>query len=319
MRTVAITLVAGLLLSGCGPGQPGLREVPLAGSRGFIELTETPFFHQETHQCGPAALATVLAHAGVQTAPETLAWQVYVPGRKGSLQVELLGATRRQGLVPYPIGPGLGAIVNELGAGRPVLVLMDNGPPLYPVWHYAVVIGHDPRDASVILRSGSTRRKLMSERGFMAAWTRGGSWGLVVLKPGDLPAEADRSSYLAAVAALEAVGQYESAELAYRAALTRWADDPTVLLGIGNSLYGQGDKSGAEGYFRRLMRRHPEALPAYNNLAQVLAERGKRQQALAILAEGLSRTPPDHPLRSTLESTRAGLRPGGVGSGMSHR
>lgn len=319
MRTVAILLVLGLLSSGCGSGQPGLRDAAPAGPRGFIELGETPFFPQDAHQCGPAALATILAHAGAQTAPETLAGQVYVPGRRGSLQVELLGATRRQGLVPYPIAPGLDAIVSELGAGRPVLVLMGNGPTRYPVWHYAVVIGHDPSTGSVILRSGSTRRKLMPERRFLAAWARGGSWGLVALRPGELPAKTSRTTYLAAVAALEAVGQYGSAELAYRAALAHWPDDPTALLGIGNSLYGQGDKAGAEGCFRRLIRRHPEALPAYNNLAQLLAERGRRGQALAILAKGLSRTPADHPLRSTLESTRDGLNPGGAGSGMPHR
>lgn len=306
-RALATALAAGLLLTGCAAVRPGSLGKPPADPQGPIELEGIPFFPQELHQCGPAALATVLVYAGGQATPQGLADQVYVPGRKGSLQVELAGATRRAGLVPYPIAPRLDALLTELRGGRPVLVLLDLGSPGHPVWHYAVVVGYDPQAYSMILRSGATRRKVMSEGRFRAAWGRGGAWGLLVLRPGELPAQVQRSPYLAAVAALEAVGQYGPAERAYRAALTPWPEDPTVLLGIGNSLYGQGDKRGAEESFRRLIRTHPEAIPAYNNLAQVLAEQGQRARARAILAQGLSKTPPDHPLRPTLEATRAAL------------
>jgi len=34
------------------------------------ELREVPFFPQEEFQCGPAALATVLAASGVKVTPE---------------------------------------------------------------------------------------------------------------------------------------------------------------------------------------------------------------------------------------------------------
>ncbi|MCW3478572.1 hypothetical protein OL229_03185 [Neisseriaceae bacterium JH1-16] len=60
-----------------------------------VELTEVPFFPQDAYQCGPAALATVLVHAGVVTTPTELTPQLYLPERQGTLQAELLGATRR--------------------------------------------------------------------------------------------------------------------------------------------------------------------------------------------------------------------------------
>ncbi|HUG04491.1 MAG TPA: hypothetical protein VML92_08685, partial [Steroidobacteraceae bacterium] len=66
-----------------------------------VELAGTPFFPQDEYQCGPAALATVLRASGVATLPDDLKPQVYVPGRRGSLQAELIGAARRHGRLPY--------------------------------------------------------------------------------------------------------------------------------------------------------------------------------------------------------------------------
>lgn len=281
---------------------------------GQVELSETPFFPQQTYQCGPAALAMVLVAAGAEVTPEDLAGQVYVPGRQGSLQVELIGAIRRNGFVPYPVEDGLSGLVGELREGRPVLALLDLGTPILPVWHYAVVIGHDPDSRTVVLRSGPDRRKVMSERRFLSAWTPSGFWGLVVLPPGQLPARPERTRYLGAVADLEAVGQYRAAERSYRAALGAWPTDPTALLGLGNSLYGQGDLEGAERAYRDLLAAHPDSIAGLNNLAEVLAAQGKRQRALATLSQGLSRAPLGHPLRATLEATRAEIREGG-GSG----
>ena len=61
-----------------------------------VELSDTPFFPQEEYQCGPAALATVLNAAGVGLAPNDLVDQVYLSTQHGSLQVELLAATRKR-------------------------------------------------------------------------------------------------------------------------------------------------------------------------------------------------------------------------------
>ena len=88
-----------------------------------VELSGTPFFPQEEYQCGPAALATVLNVAGVAAAPDDLVDQVYLPKQHGSLQIELLAATRRADRIPYRFEPTLVALRAELDAGRPVLVL----------------------------------------------------------------------------------------------------------------------------------------------------------------------------------------------------
>ena len=100
-----------------------------------------PFFPQTEYQCGPAALATVLAHAGANVDAEGLVREVYVEGLRGSLQPELLGATRRHGFIPYVLEREASALVAELAGNRPVLVLQNLGVDRVPVWHYAVVVG----------------------------------------------------------------------------------------------------------------------------------------------------------------------------------
>src|SRR5690606_23398126 len=106
-----------------------------------IELTDVPFFPQTDYQCGPAALATILAHEGLAVDAAQLTPAVYVEGLRGSLQAELLAATRRHGFVPYRLDDDPAALFAEIESGKPVLVLQNLGFERFPVWHYAVVVG----------------------------------------------------------------------------------------------------------------------------------------------------------------------------------
>ena len=118
----------------------------------------------------------MLAHAGAAVDADDLVREVYVAGLRGSLQPELLGATRRHGFIPYVIEPDAGALVAELAARRPVLVLQNLGFDRVPVWHYAVVVGLDGDD--VILRSGTEQRRVERSARFLRSWQRGVELGV---------------------------------------------------------------------------------------------------------------------------------------------
>jgi hypothetical protein len=71
--TAGVLFWGSALLAGCVTPQVAAlleRPDPLLPER--TELAATPFFPQELYQCGPAALATALARAGVKTSPEVL-------------------------------------------------------------------------------------------------------------------------------------------------------------------------------------------------------------------------------------------------------
>ena len=151
-RATALALAALLVLAGCTSLGPAPPEDPRR------ELTDVPFFPQTAYQCGPAALATVLGATGIDTTPEALAPLVYIPGRKGSLQVEMLAAARRHGRVAVVLAPEFADLRTELDAGRPVLVLQNLGALGIRRWHFAVVVGYDAERDALILRSGTRRR-----------------------------------------------------------------------------------------------------------------------------------------------------------------
>lgn len=278
-------------LAGCAASPP-LAEGLTAGMPRSIELAGTPFFPQDEYQCGPAALATVLQASGVTTSPDELKPQVYVPGKRGSLQAELIGATRRHGRLPYMMPPQAQELVAELNEGRPVLVLQNLGATRLPVWHYAVLIGYDADRNVALLRSDTRERVEMRWQRFARTWHLGGRWAITTLKPHVVPEHADAARYVEAAAGLEAAGRREEANVAYDAAIARWPDAPLAWLGRGNVAFGKDDLAAAADAYRRAIELSPRDPAARNNLAQVLAAanclpEAQRQLARATaLAEG---------------------------------
>ncbi len=272
-----------MLMSGCATDSRFVQSHSLDFSPPGVELDETPFFPQVDDQCGPAALATILNQSGVEVRLEEARSAVYIPERQGSLQVELVAAIRSYGRVPYQIEPRLSSIIAELQAGRPVLILQNLGIQIAPLWHYAVVVGHSPEERQIVLRSGSIKRHVLSEAKFLRSWRRGDYWGVVALRPNELPAVADEGSYLTAVAGMESVGQYDAALQAYDAALTRWPASILALLGLGNAHYALGDLINAERTYRNVLATHPEHVIALNNLAQTMTERGCTREAMTLI------------------------------------
>jgi hypothetical protein len=300
---VVLALAVGAL--GCAGPRAGGRSPAVEGVTGPpVELAATPFFPQEGFQCGPTALATILAASGVAVTPNEVRDEVYLPKRHGSLQLELLAASRRHGRLPYEIVGGVPALLAELRGGRPVLVLQNVGWQRWPVWHYAVVVGALRDPDRFVLRSGHKKRRVMSAREFVETWQGSDFWGIVALHPGEMPAHVDRRGYLKAAAALEATSQPEAARAAYRAALDRWPGDAIAWLGLGNTAFALGEWGEAEAQYRRILDKEPGNAVARNNLAQVLAEQGCFAAALAEIDTALAKVAEDDPLRTPLTGTR---------------
>ncbi|MFN3712768.1 MAG: PA2778 family cysteine peptidase [Alcanivoracaceae bacterium] len=270
-------VVLALALCGCASRQP-LQNYRLPVAQ--VELDETPFFPQQRYQCGPAALATVLVADGVTVTPDELALYVYLPERRGSLQVEMVAATRRYGRVPYVLRPRFDDLLAELASGKPVLVMLNLSVKLLPQWHYAVVIGYDVHSDSMLLRSGTTARLRMTRVRFQGAWSRAEQWAMVVVPPDEMPATVQSSDWLRSASAFEELGQTELVLQAYRAATRRWPELHLAWLALANALYGLHDLPGAESALRRALELEPSAA-VHNNLAHVLNQRGCLAEAAA--------------------------------------
>lgn len=265
----------------------GAQAEPAPAPPASAEIADLPFFPQDDDLCGPAALATILQAAGIDRTPEQLAPQVYLPGRQGSLQVEMLGAARRAGAVPYVLRPQAADLWQEVAAGHPVIVLQDLGTPLRARWHYAVVVGFDLPQDRITLRSGSVRRLDMTLAAFERSWSRGGRWAFVALPPPRLPVTAQETRLIAALSDFERVLP-GLAPAGYEAALGVWPRSLLARLALGNAAYRQGKWSAAARHYRQATQQDPESADAWNNLAQALAQQAQREEAMAAARRAVS-------------------------------
>lgn len=277
LRVLAAAALA-LAVAGCATPQTDRLLADPGSLPPKAAVADPVFFAQRTRECGPAALAMILAQSGVSVTPDALVAEVYNPGRGGSLTPALVAATRRAGRVAYPVGD-LGTVLREVEAGHPVLVLQNLALSWVPQWHYAVVVGYDFGDETVTLHSGETAFHRMPMRTFEHTWARGGNWGLLALRPGAFPATVAEDEYVRAVAGLERAGRVDEAARGYAAALARWPGDFVARMGYGNVLYRTGDQRGAASAFRAAAFERPDSADAHNNLAHVLAELGQFVEA----------------------------------------
>jgi len=246
-----------------------------------------------------------LGAAGVKITPEELLPQVYIPAKKGSLQIDLLAATRRNGLVAYELAPRLADVLLEIAAGNPVLALENYSYGLGPVWHYSVAMGYDLIEGRIVRHSGKVAFESMPFGAFEYLWKSDGHWSMIALPPDKLPASVKEKNYANAVSALENSGQVKNAHIAYKTLLKRWPNNLTGLLGLGNTAYALNDLEGAKSAFTAATIIHPESVAAFNNLAHVLLELGNYDAALDAAQRAFNMGGPMH---ETSEATLSEIR-----------
>lgn len=270
---VVLAAFLGVLLSGCA----STPQWPLAYDNSIVN--EVPFHPQEQYQCGPASLAMMLNAQGVSASPDELVDRVYLPGRKGALQVEMVAAARQYGMLVYPLDPELSSLLAEVKAGHPVLVLQNLRFNWWPQWHFAVVTGFDSNKETLTLHTGTEEYYQQPSASFMATWNRSDRWARVILPPDQLPVTAAPLPFLMAAHDLETTQQTAAAETAYLTASKTWPDQPAALLGLGNIAYQQGKWEQAADYYRVLTEEFPTIHAGWNNLAEALSRQDKTEEA----------------------------------------
>ena len=166
---------------------------------------------------------------------------------------------------------------------QPVLVLQNLGLNFWPQWHYAVVVGFDLDQQTIILHSGTDKNYSMSLATFMNTWQRSKYWALASLQA-DMPVQhLDEAAYISAATSLESIGKQSLANQAYQSALAQWPNNPIALLGVGNIAYQQGDFMTAITRYLQSIQNKPEDAASWNNLAFAL----KQQQCPALAKQAI--------------------------------
>ena len=301
MRRVAAgaLLLCLAALSGCLPVQTrALRQQADARLQRAVDLPLPFLVQQRADLCAPASLATLLSGLGRHVAQDELVPATYIPQRHGAVSLEMLAAARRQGVLALPLAADMGALLDQLDAGRPVLVLMNLALPFWPRWHYAVISGWDPRRREWLLHAGKKQLLRLPMPVFERVWLRAGGFAMIIVDPRRLPGDLPIPALLSAAAVLERVHP-RAALAAYQQLAAKQPQDARIPLLAGNALRALHHFKAAERAYRRSIQCQRN-WPAMNNLADLLQAQGRHQEAL-VWAQQAAAMAPQSPASRTLQ------------------
>jgi len=303
-------LIAGLLLllGGCQtpPQTQQLLTTPPNIARQHL-IAQVPFFPQQQFFCGPTTLSEVAGFYGLHNSPNTIAPSTFIPGREGTLQIEMVAATRQLGLVAYAERSSMQQLLSLVAENIPVIVLQNNAISWYPQWHYAVVIGYDLNTAEVIMHTGVTAQYRLNFSTFERTWQRGNYWMLAMLPSNKISAQLDPFVYTKACQDLLNTQQTATGIAALQTATQQWPEYwlPYFLLG---NYYFANEPLTAAHWFAKGLPFAQQQVPYLNNYAMLLSKLSCHAPASRFILAALQLAPTDSKLLdSQAQITAAGL------------
>lgn len=256
------------------------------------QFIQVPFIAQTENYCGPASLAMIMHSLSINTPVEVLGAQMFTPGKKGTLQSDMVSAIRRNGLIEIPLNK-FSEVLSEVESGRPVLVFQNLGFWPVDLWHYAVVVGYDIKKNQMLLHSGTEKKLRLSMTTFLNTWERGGSWARVIVLPGEIPVTASELEILKSAAALEQIKFLKEAELSYQSIQKKWPDSFGALIGLGNVYFSQGRLRPAEDILKEVTSKFPTQSTGHHNLAIVYYQQQKTIKAKSSALKAVETATPE--------------------------
>ncbi len=256
-------------------------------------IEDVPFINQEAGQCGPATLTMAFNWARHPVKVEDVLPQVFNPKMKGTLQADMISASRRNGLIAIPIA-GIDSLLAELAAGNPVIVFENLAFSWLPQWHYAIVFGYDLSRKEVIMHSGPEANKRWDMEKFERSWMLGEYWGLVVLPSSKLSATADEVAHVKAASTIEVGPFSQAAQENYQLILKRWPESLGALIGLANLAYEKKDFKNAISHLVKATEFHPNSAFAWHNLAVAQGNARMKKQANRSAQRAMALVSPDN-------------------------
>jgi ABC-type bacteriocin/lantibiotic exporter with double-glycine peptidase domain len=171
-RSVALACCC-LLLSACATARPRAHE-------GGKVIAGVPFYPQEDYQCGPASLAGVLNYLGLETAPDKIAQDIFSKSAGGTLTIDMVLYAQEKGFSAMDYSGSIKDLRDNINAGSPVIVMVDNGFWVWQKNHFMVVVGYN--DNGIVANSGGNERQFIANDRFLHIWGRTGFWSLLIKK-----------------------------------------------------------------------------------------------------------------------------------------
>lgn len=252
-------------------------------------VENVPLQKWDIKSCGAGALSSVLQHYGD---PVSMAeWDAKLPKTRGGvMSIDLVLAARERGFDASLVTGDASLLEAELRDRRPVILMLQviQAPGKgYDFFHYVVIDGHDPERNLYRTQFGDGKSRWARLERLEPAW-KPTKYATVVIRPADPHANA-----LRAAVRLEEEGKFALAAQAYREILQK---DPRALLAwtnLGNAEMQLGRAAAAEEAFRKALELDSDAADTLNNLAWLLYEQKRFDEAEPFARRAATTKAPD--------------------------
>jgi tetratricopeptide (TPR) repeat protein len=252
-------------------------------------IENVPMQKWDIKSCGAGALSSVLQHHGDTTTMDQ--WQEKLPKTKGGvMSIDLVLAAREKGFEANLVTGDPALVEAELREGRPVILMLQ--VIQYPgksldFFHYVVLDGFDDRKNLFRIQFGDGRARWAPMARLEPAWVKT-KHATILIRPGDPAAPA-----LRAAVQLEEDGKLALAAHAYREILQTHPTSTLAWTNLGNAEQQLGRRAAAEEAFRKAIELDPDAADALNNLAWLLYESKRFEEAEPLARKAVITKAPD--------------------------
>ena len=252
-------------------------------------IPNVPMQTWDIKSCGAGALSSVLQHYGDPTTMQQ--WDATLPKTRGGvMSIDLILGARQKGFDARLVTGDQPMVERELLDGRPVILMLQviQAPGKgYDFFHYIVLDGIDPQKDLVRAQFGDAKARWVKFDRLESAWA-GGAHTALVIRPKDPTAD-----LLRAAVTLEEGGDLKGAVRAYRSILSSYPDSIVAWTNLGNVESRLGNRASAEEAFRQALALDGSAADALNNLAWLLYEDKRLDEAETLARRAVSSPAPD--------------------------
>lgn len=252
-------------------------------------IPNVPMQVWDIKSCGAGSLSSVLQHHGDTTTMQE--WDAKLPQtRGGTMSIDLVLAARSKGFDSKVITGDRASIEQEVRDGRPVILMLQviAAPGRsYDFFHYVVIDGIDDQNHLLRTQFGDGKARWVKFEKLEQAWIPAGR-AAIVIRPKDPAAE-----ILRAAVQLEEKGDYVKAADVYRDLLLHHPSHVIAWTNLGNAESHLGNRDAAERAFRKALELDGNARDAMNNLAWLLYESKRYDEAESFARKAVSTPGPD--------------------------
>jgi tetratricopeptide (TPR) repeat protein len=257
-------------------------------SRSAAVIPNMPMLRWGVESCGAGSLSTVLQHYGDPTTMPQ--WDATLPKTRGGVMtIDLLLAARQKGFDAQLVTGTPEIIAGELRAGRPAILMLqvvDYPGKQYDFFHYIVADGIDRDRRLVRTQFGDGQARWVTFEKLEKPWS-GGGHAAILIQPGGI-----RDALRTAIA-LEEEGKYADAAARYRDVLAAHPDSIVAWTDLGNAEMQLGNVDQAEQAFRKALTLDVNSRDALNNLAWLLYQQKRLEEAESLARRAAAQPGPD--------------------------